>query len=154
MNVFEMYLTGRISTRIYNALYKGIIANHDYEKFMTYIDDDYHCSRIICTVEDLFEHYGEQGLLEFRYLGPKAIEELNIVIGNIPKPKADSNKRPKNIPMTPTEFAVEMRKICGDPSRDPEEAHRDMDILMCKVLRKLGYGTGVNVFVAAAKWYA
>lgn len=151
MNVFEMYQTGRISTRIYNALAKGIILRHDGYKFMKDVDDRY---VITCTVEELLEHYGEQGLLEFRYMGQKAIEELNIAVGNIPKPKADSNKRPKNSPMTPAEFAVEMRKICSDPSRDPEEAHRDMDILMCKVLRKLGYGTGVNIFIGAPRWYA
>ena len=121
MNVYELYQAGRISTRIYNALCKGIKVRNDESKFMTYVEDDY-CYRVTCTIEDLFEQYGEQGLLGFRYMGPKAIEELNIAIGNVPKPKDNSNERPKNSPMTPAEFAAEMSKICNDHSRDPEEA--------------------------------
>ena len=37
---------------------------------------------------------------------------------------------------------------------DKEGRHQDADRLMCIVLRKLGYGKGVEIFENADKWYA
>ena len=43
----------------------------------------------------------------------------------------------------PDEFAAEMRECSGS---DEEVAHGMMDDIMCRVLRELGYGDGVDVF--------
>ena len=37
---------------------------------------------------------------------------------------------------------------------DKEDRHRVMDRLMCDLLRKLGYGDGIDVFEKTSKWYA
>lgn len=64
--------------------------------------------------------------------------------------------------MTPEEFASRMLEaskinfeIPGLIScrRDVEESHIAMDDLMCEVLREAGYGVGIDIFVAAEKWY-
>ena len=39
-------------------------------------------------------------------------------------------------------------------ARDPEGRHDEMDKLMCKLLRELGYGDGVDVFERQEKWYS
>lgn len=54
--------------------------------------------------------------------------------------------------MTPTEFEEEMRKIWE--RWGTEEAHRQADELLCRVLAELGYDKGVEIFRKAAKWYA
>ena len=57
--------------------------------------------------------------------------------------------------MTPEKFAEEMRELSEECSHgDPELAHVRMDELMCKVLKTLGYGEGVDIFDNAHKWYA
>lgn len=61
--------------------------------------------------------------------------------------------------MTPEEFKNEMADIVeyhmkGDRCWDRENVHRNMDRLMCDLLRELGYGEGVDVFELAPKWYA
>ena len=77
--------------------------------------------------------------------------------------------------MTPEEFEQRMKAIAGayapeldDPNwhwplldgpwcyeaEDPEQAHADADQMMCDVLRHLGYGAGVDVFLKMLKWYA
>lgn len=57
--------------------------------------------------------------------------------------------------MTPEKFAEEMRELSVECSHgDTELAHVRMDELMCKVLKALGYGEGVDIFDDAHKWYA
>lgn len=68
--------------------------------------------------------------------------------------------------MTPEEFAERMRELIvknthpieflGDdvPYFDPEDCHPEMDELLCKVLKQLGYGEGVDIFKNTKKWYA
>jgi hypothetical protein len=54
--------------------------------------------------------------------------------------------------MTPQEFANKMREFASDA--DIESGHEYADALMCSILRQLGYGDGVDVFVNMDKWYA
>lgn len=49
-------------------------------------------------------------------------------------------------------FANEMRRI--DRNNFPEVAHILADELMCKLLRELGYGEGVDIFEKMDKWYS
>ena len=59
--------------------------------------------------------------------------------------------------MTPEEFKNEMQKIrnrLGEKYIDEEIIHAEGDDLMCKLLRELGYGEGVDVFEDMPKWYA
>lgn len=49
-------------------------------------------------------------------------------------------------------FANEMRRI--DRNNDTEMAHILADELMCKLLRELGYGEGVDIFEKMDKWYS
>ncbi len=55
--------------------------------------------------------------------------------------------------MSPEEFKEAMENI-DDHFSDPEFLHVKMDELMCKTLRSLGYGEGVDIFEKARKWYA
>lgn len=57
-------------------------------------------------------------------------------------------------PMTPSEFAVELRRIEEKYDGDPEAAHARADDLLCEVLISLGYGEGVGVFGCMRKWCA
>ena len=54
--------------------------------------------------------------------------------------------------MTAEEFALKMNEISD--SDDLEERHVDADALMCDLLRELGYGDGVEIFMNMYKWYA
>ena len=54
--------------------------------------------------------------------------------------------------MTPEEFRNAM--MGHKENDDVEDAHKDADVLMCKVLRSLGYAEGVEVFEKMQKWYA
>lgn len=49
-------------------------------------------------------------------------------------------------------FANEMRRI--DRNDNTEMAHILADELMCKLLRELGYGEGVDIFEKMDKWYS
>jgi hypothetical protein len=51
--------------------------------------------------------------------------------------------------MAPAEFAAALREIGGDQER----RHVLADKLLCRVLRSLGYGEGVDVFESIEKWY-
>lgn len=64
---------------------------------------------------------------------------------------------------TPMDFAIspeEFKKCMADIVENRkdligvEDTHVFMDHLMCEVLRELGYGEGVDVFVNTEKWYA
>ena len=56
--------------------------------------------------------------------------------------------------MNPTEFERLMNLNFEDKNSDLEEKHISADILMCDVLRQLGYEKGVEIFEKAEKWYA
>ena len=64
--------------------------------------------------------------------------------------------------LTPEEFAKAMKDISDKlvnppedcPYYDEEDAHMEMDDLMCDLLRSLGYGDGVDIFENTDKWYA
>jgi len=60
--------------------------------------------------------------------------------------------------ISPAEFERRMREISEfhHPGRscDPEWQHGMADDLMCAVLRELGYGAGVEIFVKMEKWYS
>ena len=54
---------------------------------------------------------------------------------------------------SPEAFETEMKKISY--IEDPESAHYQADMLMCRVLTELGYAAGVRVFdEEIEKWYA
>lgn len=56
--------------------------------------------------------------------------------------------------ITPEDFKVEMKKIARKLHHDKEVMHVEMDDLMCKVLKELGYNEGVKIFSKQEKWYA
>ena len=66
--------------------------------------------------------------------------------------------------MTPEEFKDEMIRFRDEVYElriddygmhiDKEIRHFNMDMLMAKALRDLGYGEGVDIFVKTDKWYA
>ena len=53
--------------------------------------------------------------------------------------------------MTPDEFA---RRMAAIETGDPDADHGNADDLLCEVLRSLGYGEGVEIFINMPKWYA
>ena len=60
--------------------------------------------------------------------------------------------------MSPEEFTSAMKAIADRPPNkrgfvDTEVVHIDMDDLLVKVLRELGYGEGCDVFDGTEKWY-
>ena len=55
--------------------------------------------------------------------------------------------------MTSTEFADYMTNI-KKTSHCKESRHVWMDEVMCKLLRQLGYGEGIDIFENTDKWYA
>lgn len=52
---------------------------------------------------------------------------------------------------SPAEFEAAMEELSSID--DVEQRHILMDIAMCKLLRTLGYGKGINIFEATPKWY-
>lgn len=61
--------------------------------------------------------------------------------------------------MSAEEFKEQMKAILTTHSDESfensmEERHKIADDLMCKTLRKLGYGDGVDIFEEMPKWYA
>ena len=55
-------------------------------------------------------------------------------------------------PISPEEFRDKMKEIFAD--RNIECNHFDADNLMLNVLRTLGYGEGVDIFLNNDKWYS
>jgi hypothetical protein len=54
------------------------------------------------------------------------------------------------------DFLKRMERIAStrpNGAYDPSRAHQVADKLMCRILRKLGYGDGVEVFEKMGKWY-
>ncbi len=56
--------------------------------------------------------------------------------------------------MTPKEFKDEMKSLAEEFRNDKEARHSNMDGLMCKLLKKLGYKKGVEVFEEVEKHYS
>ena len=56
--------------------------------------------------------------------------------------------------MTPEEFKNTMDELTTSNHLDKEDRHREMDRLMCEVLRSLGYDDGIDIFESTDKWYA
>lgn len=61
--------------------------------------------------------------------------------------------------MSPRDFTKAMQSIVdnnldSDGIYDCELGHLAMDNLMCDVLRRLGYGDGVDIFEDSGKYYA
>ena len=56
--------------------------------------------------------------------------------------------------MTPEDFARAMQIIYNDHYDDTEVLHAEMDTLLIKTLRELGYSEGCDLYVSAPKWYA
>lgn len=60
-------------------------------------------------------------------------------------------------PMNPEEFAHRMKELAAQtqqPRADKESLHLEIDSLMGKVLRSLGYGEGIDALEDAILWYA
>lgn len=53
------------------------------------------------------------------------------------------------VPLTPEEFKEKMEHLFPKARHEKESAHAFADALMCRVLRQLGYGDGVEVFDCA-----
>ena len=59
----------------------------------------------------------------------------------------------------PEDFAKAMKDIENkyegeEKSISVEEMHREMDELLCKTLRNLGFGEGIDIYEQNPKWYA
>lgn len=54
--------------------------------------------------------------------------------------------------MTPEAFEQAMRDIVATTGID--DGHQMADHLMCELLKSMGYGKGVEVFIAMEKWYS
>jgi hypothetical protein len=53
----------------------------------------------------------------------------------------------------PEQFKERMSKIANGPG-DTEGDHADADDLMCELLRELGYGEEIDIYLKMPKWYA
>ena len=53
--------------------------------------------------------------------------------------------------ITPEEFAEKMKSFADGAAR--AAPHENADTLMCDVLRSLGYGVGVEIFLEMDRWY-
>ncbi len=63
-------------------------------------------------------------------------------------------KPPKETFITPEQAASEMERIRNDKNGDTELLHAEMDDLMVKLLRQLGYEAAAEIFDNTYKWYA
>lgn len=52
------------------------------------------------------------------------------------------------------EFEKQMQAIYDEFNCDPEVCHVEMDKVMCRFLKFLGFGAGVEIFNSSDKWYA
>jgi len=55
---------------------------------------------------------------------------------------------------SPDDFYEDMQRLKKQRADDPEKRHRDMDRLMRRTLRALGYGRGIDVSDSTGKWWA
>jgi hypothetical protein len=56
--------------------------------------------------------------------------------------------------MTPEDFEAKMKEFAASSEHDAEAGHVCADELMCRVLRELGYSSGVEIFENMFRWYA
>lgn len=49
-------------------------------------------------------------------------------------------------PMDPEAFKSTMKELAASNSLTKNARHKEMDSLMCKVLKSIGYGDGVDIF--------
>ena len=49
-------------------------------------------------------------------------------------------------PMSPEVFKSTMEELAASNSLTKNARHKEMDSLMCKVLKSIGYGDGVDIF--------
>ncbi len=54
--------------------------------------------------------------------------------------------------MTAAEFTEQLK--AADALDSPEQGHEDADMVLCDLLKELGYGEGVEVFLKMTRWYA
>lgn len=52
------------------------------------------------------------------------------------------------------EFENDIREAATVYKGDEEGVHIAMDEIMCKLLRNLGFGAGVDIFESTDKWYS
>ena len=55
--------------------------------------------------------------------------------------------------ITPEEFAKRMQELKDRNPDYEEDAHKEMDALMCMVLKELGYREGVKIWLSTSKWF-
>ena len=65
-----------------------------------------------------------------------------------------ATREPPDEPLSPSEFAIAMRRVAKLARGDPEIAHDEADRLLCRQLVALGFREGVAIFDDMAKWYA
>ena len=65
--------------------------------------------------------------------------------------RSESDSNSENGIMSPETFRIKMLR---DSHHDPETSHRELDYIMCDLLRSLGYGEGVDIFLNMKRWYA
>jgi hypothetical protein len=56
-----------------------------------------------------------------------------------------------NILMTPEEFKQKIIECLN--AHDPAVSHEDIDMLMCNLLRSIGYSDGIDIFLNSTRWY-
>lgn len=100
------------------------------------------------TAEEVFER------IRKHYNG-----EWDDYIESLPTPVHEDTppETPTNTPMTPEEFKQAMADAYHqhyDNDADVEVVHYVMDDIMCNLLKDLGYGEGIDIFIETPKWYA
>lgn len=53
--------------------------------------------------------------------------------------------------MNPEVFKSKMKKLAASNSLTKAARHKEMDSLMCKVLKSIGYGDGIDIFEKTKK---
>ena len=89
----------------------------------------------------------------------KSETEIQNIMITARKEKFDGIKWERNEKISPGDFVKAMQSIINnnldnDGVYDCELGHLAMDNLMCDVLRRLGYGGGVDIFENSGKYYA
>ena len=79
-----------------------------------------------------------------RALGMEGVK-LNLIFENDGSGMADQ--------MTPDEFATKMKEVFASDEYSVLSAHMRAEEVICKLLKSLGYGKGVETFEQADKWW-
>lgn len=59
-----------------------------------------------------------------------------------------------NIPKEMIDEFNEKMKYISENQWRTEDAHIEMDDVMCHILKKLGFGKGIEIFEDTEKWYS